>query len=76
MTEYQGISIEDNIKAMQKELREKGYKRSWTPENVLMTFDMIGHTAGVCSVIRKSDKATGTLNYTNSPRVYFNFRKG
>lgn len=43
-------------------------------EELLEDFEVEAFSHTVCVVIRKSDNVRGILDFTNHPRVYFNFR--
>ena len=45
----------------------------WTTEQLREEFEVIGFMAPFVEVIRKADKARGTLEFVHSPRIYFNF---
>jgi hypothetical protein len=47
----------------------------WTSDEVARDFEVIGFMAPFAIVKRKADGAKGTLEFTHSPRVYFNFVK-
>ncbi|HET7110141.1 MAG TPA: hypothetical protein VFI41_04675 [Gemmatimonadales bacterium] len=46
---------------------------TWTTETLQQEFSVIGFAAPFVVVRRKSDGQKGTLEFTHSPRVYFNF---
>lgn len=46
---------------------------TWTTEQLQQDFSVIGFAAPFVVVRRKSDGQKGTLEFTHSPRVYFNF---
>jgi hypothetical protein len=45
----------------------------WTTEEMQAAFDVEGFAAPYVVVRRKSDNARGTLTFTHSPRLYFDF---
>jgi hypothetical protein len=45
--------------------------KTWTTEEMRAEFEVTHFLAPFCIVRRKSDGATGTLEFTHSPRVYF-----
>ena len=47
---------------------------TWTTEELQRDFSVEGFAAPYVIVRRKSDGAKGTLEFTHSPRVYFDFR--
>jgi hypothetical protein len=47
----------------------------WTTEQLREQFEVLGFQAPFVAVRRKSDGAKGSLEFTHSPRVYFNFVK-
>jgi hypothetical protein len=46
---------------------------TWTTEELTRDFEVIGFAAPFVVVRRRSDGVKGTLEFTHSPRVYFNF---
>lgn len=48
-------------------------KERWTTDELRDAFDVIGFMAPFCVVVRKADGVKGSLEFTHSPRVYFNF---
>lgn len=46
---------------------------TWTTEQLQQEFSVTGFAAPFVIVRRKSDGAKGTLEFTHSPRIYFNF---
>lgn len=49
-------------------------ERTWTTEQVRDEFDVLGFMAPYVVVVRRSDGVKGTLEFTHSPRLYFDFR--
>lgn len=45
--------------------------QTWDTQQLQRDFKVIGFMAPYVMVIRKSDHAKGTLEFTHSPRVYF-----
>lgn len=45
----------------------------WTTEELQRDFDVLGFSMGFVVVVRKRDGQRGSLEFTHSPRVYFNF---
>jgi hypothetical protein len=50
-------------------------KTEWTTEELREEFEVEGFLSPFVSVTRKSDGVRGTLEFTHSPRLYFNWRK-
>jgi hypothetical protein len=46
----------------------------WTTETVSQDFEIIGFMAPFVVARRRSDGQKGSLEFTHSPRVYFNFQ--
>ncbi len=49
--------------------------QTWTTTELQKDFEVIGFQAPYVVVTRKSDNVKGTLEFTHSPRVYFDFKK-
>jgi hypothetical protein len=47
---------------------------TWTTETVSQEFEITGFMAPFVVVKRKSDGQKGSLEFTHSPRIYFNFQ--
>jgi hypothetical protein len=47
--------------------------QTWTTDQLAQDFEVIGFSAPFVVVTRKSDGVKGSLEFTHSPRVYFNF---
>lgn len=47
---------------------------TWTTETVSQEFEITGFMAPFVVVRRRSDGQKGTLEFTHSPRVYFDFQ--
>lgn len=45
----------------------------WTTAELQRDFDIVGFGMGLCVVVRKRDGVRGSVEFTHSPRVYFNF---
>jgi plasmid stability protein len=54
------------------EVREAA-EQTWTTEELTRDFTVLGYSAPVCVVRRKSDGVRGSLMFKHSPRIYFNF---
>ena len=48
-------------------------KERWTTDELREEFEVIGFLAPFVVVRRKSDGVKGSLMFTHSPRIYFNF---
>lgn len=49
-------------------------EQTWTTEQLKEDFEVRGFQAPFVVVTRKSDGATGSLEFTHSPRIYFGFQ--
>ena len=49
--------------------------QKWNTEELQRDFSVQGFMAPFVVVKRKSDGKTGSLEFTHSPRVYFNWRE-
>jgi hypothetical protein len=49
-------------------------KERWTTDELARDFDVLGFAAPFVIVRRRSDGVKGSLEFTHSPRVYFNWR--
>jgi hypothetical protein len=49
--------------------------QKWTTDELARDFIVSGFMAPFAIVTRKSDGAKGSLEFTHSPRVYFNWRE-
>jgi len=47
----------------------------WSTAEMQQEFELIGFAAPYVVVKRKSDGQKGTLEFTHSPRVYFDFKE-
>ena len=50
-------------------------KEKWTTQELTRDFTVKGFLSPFVLVIRKEDGKKGTLQFTHSPRVYFDFRE-
>jgi hypothetical protein len=50
-----------------------GERQRWTTDELQRDFEVMGFLAPFITVKRKSDGAKGSMKFTHSPRVYFNF---
>ena len=48
-------------------------KKEWTTEEMQNEFKVIGFGFGYCAVQRKSDGQKGSLDFSGSPRKYYDF---
>lgn len=48
--------------------------QTWNTEELQRDFRVTGFAAPFVVVVRKADGVKGTLEFTHSPRVYFDFR--
>jgi hypothetical protein len=55
----------------QRDLAEA--KERWNTDDLARDFEVIGFAAPFVVVVRKADGVKGSLEFTHSPRVYFNF---
>lgn len=53
----------------------KQTQERWDTDQLRAEFDVIGFLAPFVVVRRKSDGANGSMEFTHSPRFYFNFVK-
>ena len=61
-----------------QELRVKlalEYGDVWDTDQLKEGYSVEGFSAGFVVVTRKADKVRGSLDFTHSPRFYFNFMK-
>lgn len=49
------------------------YGEVWDTDQLRASFDVLGFSAPFVVVSRKSDGKRGSLEFTHSPRFYFNF---
>lgn len=47
----------------------------WTTAQLQQDFTVVGFAAPYVVVVRKADNVKGTLEFTHSPRVYFNWQE-
>lgn len=48
--------------------------KRWTTAELTEEFEVIGFMAPFCVVKRRSDGVKGSMEFTHSPRFYFNFK--
>jgi hypothetical protein len=48
-------------------------KDTWDTDQMREDFDVVGFSAPFVVVVRKSDGVKGSLEFTHTPRMYFNF---
>ena len=74
--------MSDPTEAIRREMLETGQPardlanadKQWTTNEMCEEFEVIGFLAPFCVVKRKSDGVKGSMEFTHSPRFYFNFR--
>jgi len=49
-------------------------ERKWTTKELMSEFEVKSFIAPLVFVRRKSDGVEGTMEFTHSPRMYFDFR--
>jgi hypothetical protein len=54
---------------------ERRHGRVWSPTELAREFEVVGFMAPYAVVRRRSDGATGSLEFQHEPRFYFNWRK-
>lgn len=68
------MNLTQDEKARLIELQER-YGRVWTKDELREEFDVLGFMAPLVVVRRKADGVKGSLEFTHSPRFYFNFEE-
>ena len=71
----------DSTESIRREMIETGQPardlaqadQRWDTDQLRDEFEVIGFLAPFVTVRRKSDGALGTMEFTHSPRFYFNF---
>ena len=48
---------------------------TWTTEELMRDFDVLGFQAPYVVAVRRSDNVKGTLEFIHLPRVYFDFQE-
>lgn len=66
--------VEINAEPGSREALEAQYGEVWSTDQLREHFDVIGFMAPLVVVRRKSDGLKGSLEFQNSPRLYFNFK--
>jgi hypothetical protein len=51
------------------------WHQTWTTEQMTADFEVLEYAAPYVAVRRKADSVVGTLEFTHSPRVYFDFHE-
>lgn len=64
------INSEDNT----RHTLEAKYGQVWSTEEMQQEFDVTGFMAPLAIVRRKTDGAKGSLEFSSSPRFYFNWQ--
>jgi hypothetical protein len=65
--------VEINAKPGTRESLEARFGQIWDPSQMAADFEATSFLAPFALVRRKSDGATGSLEFQNDPRFYFNF---
>lgn len=77
------MTVGDPTEATRRAMIESGQPRAdlqatngprWTTEELTRDYDVLGFSAPFVVVRRRSDGVKGSLEFTHSPRVYFNFQ--
>jgi hypothetical protein len=76
-----GSAMTDHTESLRREMIETNQPfvdlaaadKRWTTEQMSAEFSVQGFCAPFVVVVRKSDGVKGTLEFTHSPRFYFNF---
>lgn len=55
---------------------EARFGEVWDTDQMRKLFTVRGFGGGVCVVIRESDGAIGSLDFTHMPRFYHSFQEG
>ncbi len=63
------------VQDFRKELSDK-YGEVLTTAEMQERYDVMGFSAGLCVVTRKSDGKRGSLDFTHMPRFYHSFQEG
>jgi hypothetical protein len=50
-------------------------KKTWNAKELVKEFDVIGFRVPFVVVERKSDKVKGSMEFTHTPRVFFNWKE-
>ena len=66
-TDYEKAKAEARVRF------EAEYGQVWDTAQVEKEFRVLGFSAPLVSVVRKSDEVAGSLQFNHSPRFYFNF---
>lgn len=78
------MTLSDDVSRIRREMVESGQPQrdlagdqgqQWTTDQLQEDFTVLGFAAPFVVVIRKADQVRGTLEFTHSPRVYFNFQE-
>ena len=64
------INSEDNT----RQTLEAKHGQVWSTEEMQEEFDVVGFMAPLVVVTRKLDSAKGSLEFSHSPRFYFNWQ--
>ena len=58
---------------LREELKKEGHDPCWDTDELARDFEVLGFSMNICVVRRKFDGQKGSLDFTHSPRLYFNF---
>jgi len=73
VAELNGSVAEDTVDEARAKLAAE-FGQLWDTEQLQQEFTVTGFLAPYVTVRRKSDGATGTLQFTHNPRFYFRFQ--
>jgi hypothetical protein len=48
-------------------------RQEWSTSELQADFDVVGFSAGMVVVVRKSDGVRGSMRFDHSPRIYYGF---
>ena len=73
--------MNDNTESLRREMLETNQPhvdlahadKRWNTEELSRDFTVIGFMAPFVAVVRKADGVKGSMEFTHSPRFYFNF---
>ena len=66
--------VEINTEPGSREALEAQYGQVWDTDQLRADFEVVGFTAPLVVVRRRSDGRKGSLEFQHSPRFYFNFQ--
>ena len=73
MTDITESARREMIATGQPEADLNAADRRWTTQELAADFNVVGFAAPFVVVVRKSDGVKGSMEFTHSPRFYFNF---